>query len=42
MFLATRPLLRQIENIQSSHYSQTENWERVEKNLTEKLGNSIV
>lgn len=36
---ATRPLLRQIENLQSSHANQADNWERVEKSLTERLGN---
>ena len=37
--LASRPLLRQIENLQSSHQNQAQNWERIEKNLTERLGN---
>ena len=39
MLLATRPLLRQIENLQSVHNAQTINWERVEESLSEKLGN---
>lgn len=38
IYLATRPLLRQIENLQSSHANQADNWERVEKSLTERLG----
>lgn len=35
--IATRPLLRQIENLQSSYGNQTQTWERVERNLTERL-----
>ena len=35
--IATRPLLRQIENLQSSYGNQTQAWERVERNLTERL-----
>ena len=38
MLLATRPLLRQIENLQSGHNAQTINWESVEESLSEKLG----
>jgi len=38
VLLATRPLLRQIENLQSVHKAQTINWERVEESLSEKLG----
>lgn len=34
---ATRPLLRQIENLQSSYGNHTQTWERVERNLTERL-----
>jgi len=34
---ASRPLLRQIENLQSSHQNQAQNWERIEKNLSERL-----
>ena len=36
--IATRPLLRQIDNLQSVHNAQTINWERVEESLSEKLG----
>ncbi|XP_062507855.1 TATA element modulatory factor-like isoform X2 [Corticium candelabrum] len=35
--LATKPLLRQIENLQHTHRSQSAAWERVERNLTERL-----
>ncbi|XP_065660213.1 TATA element modulatory factor isoform X2 [Hydra vulgaris] len=35
---ATKPLLRQIENLQTSHSKHVENWERVEFNLTSRLG----
>ena len=42
MLLATRPLLRQIENLQSVHNAQTINWERVEESLSEKLGTFII
>lgn len=35
--LATRPLLRQIENLQHTHRSQSATWERVEQNLAERL-----
>eukprot|EP00118_Oscarella_pearsei_P020849 m.230413 g.230413 ORF g.230413 m.230413 type:complete len:930 (+) comp40059_c0_seq18:67-2856(+) len=35
--LATTPLLRQIENLQNAHKSQALTWERVEKNLTDRL-----
>jgi hypothetical protein len=35
---ATRPLLRQIENLQSTHASQTLSYEKIEKNLTDRLG----
>ncbi|KAK3586049.1 hypothetical protein CHS0354_033172 [Potamilus streckersoni] len=34
---ATRPLLRQIENLQSTYSAQSSTWERVEKNLTDRL-----
>ncbi|XP_031563330.1 TATA element modulatory factor-like [Actinia tenebrosa] len=34
---ATRPLLRQIENLQATHSGQASTWEMVEKNLTERL-----
>ena len=36
--LATRPLLRQIENLQHSYGTQQTSWEKLEKNLTERLG----
>ena len=36
--LATRPLLRQIENLQATYAAQTASYERVEKNLTDRLG----
>ena len=39
--IATRPLLRQIENLQSVHNAQTINWERVEESLSEKLGKIV-
>ncbi|KAL5017812.1 hypothetical protein ScPMuIL_003534 [Solemya velum] len=35
---ATRPLLRQIENLQSTYAAQSSSWEKVERNLTERLG----
>ncbi|XP_046855541.1 TATA element modulatory factor-like [Xenia sp. Carnegie-2017] len=35
--VATRPLLRQIENLQHSHGSQQMSWEKLERNLTERL-----
>ena len=35
---ATKPLLRQIENLQSTYTAQTSSYEKVEKNLTERLG----
>lgn len=34
---ATRPLLRQIENLQSTFNDQSQTWEQVERNLTERL-----
>ncbi|BFZ03381.1 hypothetical protein BsWGS_06419 [Bradybaena similaris] len=34
---ATRPLLRQIENLQATLGAQSAAWERVEKNLTDRL-----
>eukprot|EP00118_Oscarella_pearsei_P020858 m.230611 g.230611 ORF g.230611 m.230611 type:complete len:169 (+) comp40059_c0_seq98:1599-2105(+) len=39
--LATTPLLRQIENLQNAHKSQALTWERVEKNLTDRLANLL-
>ena len=35
---ATKPLLRQIENLQSSYRAQSMSWEKLEKNLTDRLG----
>lgn len=37
LYPATRPLLRQIENLQHSHGSQQMSWEKLERNLTERL-----
>ncbi|XP_076075300.1 uncharacterized protein LOC143046160 isoform X1 [Mytilus galloprovincialis] len=34
---ATRPLLRQIENLQSTFAQQSASWEKVEKNLSDRL-----
>lgn len=34
---ATRPLLRQIENLQVSHTSHAANWEKIEHSLTDRL-----
>lgn len=38
MLMATKPLLRQIENLQAAHATQSNNWEKVENNLTQRLG----
>uniref|UniRef100_A0A3Q3A0C5 TATA element modulatory factor 1 n=1 Tax=Kryptolebias marmoratus TaxID=37003 RepID=A0A3Q3A0C5_KRYMA len=35
---ATRPLLRQIENLQASLAGQTASWEKLEKNFSDRLG----
>uniref|UniRef100_A0A669CXV4 TATA element modulatory factor 1 n=1 Tax=Oreochromis niloticus TaxID=8128 RepID=A0A669CXV4_ORENI len=35
---ATRPLLRQIENLQASLGGQTASWEKLEKNISDRLG----
>lgn len=35
---ATRPLLRQIENLQATLGAQTSSWEKLEKNLSDRLG----
>ena len=35
---ATKPLLRQIENLQAAHSTQSANWEKVEASLTQRLG----
>ncbi|XP_072028179.1 LOW QUALITY PROTEIN: uncharacterized protein [Amphiura filiformis] len=37
---ATRPLLRQIENLQSNFNAQSSTWEQVERSLTERLADS--
>ncbi|KAH9494907.1 TATA element modulatory factor 1 [Bulinus truncatus] len=37
---ATRPLLRQIENLQATYVAQSSAWEKVEKTLTERLADS--
>ncbi|XP_040850724.1 TATA element modulatory factor isoform X1 [Ochotona curzoniae] len=37
---ASRPLLRQIENLQATLGSQTLSWEKLEKNLSDRLGES--
>ncbi|XP_015280296.1 PREDICTED: TATA element modulatory factor [Gekko japonicus] len=37
---ATRPLLRQIENLQVTLGAQTTSWEKLEKNLSDRLGES--
>lgn len=34
---ATRPLLRQIENLQSTYAAQSVSWEKLEKNLSDRL-----
>lgn len=36
----TRPLLRQIENLQATLGSQTSSWEQLEKSLSDRLGES--
>jgi len=38
---ATRPLLRQIENLQTAHATQSANWEKVESSLTQRLGKEL-
>ncbi|XP_065066037.1 TATA element modulatory factor-like [Rhopilema esculentum] len=37
---ASRPLLRQIENLQSSHHNQAANWEKIEKSFSERLASA--
>ncbi|KAM5148365.1 TATA element modulatory factor [Mantella aurantiaca] len=37
---ATRPLLRQIENLQATLAAQTASWEKLEKNLSDRLAES--
>lgn len=38
---ATRPLLRQIENLQASLGGQTASWEKLEKNISDRLGERL-
>ncbi|XP_074648064.1 uncharacterized protein LOC141903716 isoform X2 [Tubulanus polymorphus] len=40
VILATRPLLRQIENLQSTHSAQSISWEKVEKSLIDRLNDA--
>ena len=35
---ATKPFLRQIETLRSAHSAQTANWEKVEADMTHRLG----
>lgn len=35
---ATRPLLRQIENLQASLGGQAASWEKLEKSISDRLG----
>lgn len=37
---ATRPLLRQIENLQASLGGQTASWEKLEQSISDRLGKS--
>ena len=39
---ATRPLLRQIDNLQQTFAAQTDSFERIEKNLTDRLSEFCV
>jgi len=34
---STRPLLRQMENLQATHSAQAKTWEALEKSLTSRL-----
>ena len=38
---ATRPLLRQIENLQASLGGQTASWEKLEKSISDRLGKKL-
>ncbi|XP_030230193.1 TATA element modulatory factor [Gadus morhua] len=40
MTSATRPLLRQIENLQASLGGQTASWEKLEKNISDRLSDA--
>ena len=39
---ATRPLLRQMENLQATHSSQQASWESLEVTLTQRLSGYII
>ncbi|KAG8557089.1 hypothetical protein GDO81_018328 [Engystomops pustulosus] len=39
---ATRPLLRQIENLQATLAAQTTSWEKLEKNLSDRLSKNNI
>lgn len=41
MTSATRPLLRQIENLQANLGAQTTSWEKLEKSISDRLGKNI-
>lgn len=38
---ATRPLLRQIENLQATLGGQTASWEKLEKSISDRLGKNV-
>ncbi|GFY46869.1 TATA element modulatory factor [Trichonephila inaurata madagascariensis] len=40
MSSATRPLIRQIENLQATYTAQTISWEKIEKSLTDRLSDA--
>lgn len=40
--LATRPLLRQIENLQTTYVTQINSLEKTERQLTDRLGTLII
>ena len=42
VYLATRPLLRQIENLQTTYVTQINSLEKAERQLTDRLGISIL
>lgn len=39
---ATRPLLRQIENLQATLGAQTVSWEKLEKSISDRLGETCL
>jgi len=41
-FLATKPLLHQIESLRASVQNQQANFERVEQSLFDKLGDFVI